>query len=26
MGGFGAKCRHTSAKLRKKCSRFKRNG
>jgi hypothetical protein len=26
MGGFGAKCRHTNAKLKKKCSRFLRNG
>lgn len=25
-GGFGAKCRHTSKKLRGKCSRFLRNG
>jgi hypothetical protein len=26
MGGFGAKCRHTNTKLKKKCSRFLRNG
>jgi hypothetical protein len=26
MSGFGAKCRHTNAKLKKKCGRFKRNG
>jgi hypothetical protein len=25
-GGFGAKCRHILPKLRKKCSRFLRNG